>query len=198
MRQRPEWMGRATYPNGPDELEMREVRVRVPPRGSRTRVLVLATTSTGPATRGTDLAQSYRQRWPVEVGLRNVRVTLGMDVLRCKSPALVRKEVWAHLLAYNRICTAMTQVAVASDRQPRELSVAYTVPARAAFAQVPDTEPGYQAFVSRVRAYPVGDRPDRCEPRAEATTQTISAAHGAQRPSPKAARPLSFGTQEVT
>lgn len=165
-RPRPEWMDRATYQDLPDELEMREVRVRVSQRGFRTRVLVLATTLTDPAIRATDLADLYRQRWQIEVDLRSVKVTLGMDVLRCKSPELVRKEVWAHLLAYNLIRTAMAQVAVASDRQPRQLSAAGTVQALAAFAEVLDTGAGYQAFVRLVLAYPVGDRPNRFEPRA--------------------------------
>ncbi|WP_330591474.1 transposase [Gemmata obscuriglobus] len=165
-RQRPEWMDRDTYLRLPDELEIREVRVRVPVRGFRTRVLVVATTLTDPSIRATDLGDLYRQRWHIEVDLRSVQVTLGMDVLRCKTPALVRKEVWAHLLAYNLIRTAMAQVAQASERRPRELSVAGTVQALAAFAEVLDTEAGYQAFVCVVLAYPVGDRPDRFEPRA--------------------------------
>ena len=165
-RQRPEWMDRETYLRLPDELEIREVRVRVSQRGFRTKVLVVATTLTDPAIKAADLADLYRQRWQIEVDLRSVKVTLGMDVLRCKTPALVRKEVWAHLLAYNLIRTAMAQVAQASERRPRELSVAGTVQALAAFAEVLDTDAGYQAFVRVVLAYPVGDRPDRFEPRA--------------------------------
>jgi hypothetical protein len=165
-KQRPEWMDRATYLRLPTELEMREVRVRVSQRGFRTQVLVVATTLTDPSIRATDLAELYRQRWAVEVDLRSVKVTLGMDVLRCKTPALVRKEVWAHLLAYNLIRTAMARVASASDCQPRELSVAGTVQALAAFAAVLDTDTGYEAFVRVVQAYRVGNRPDRFEPRA--------------------------------
>ncbi len=102
----------------------------------------------------------------IELDLRSVKVTLGMDVLRCKTPELVRKELWAHLLAYNLIRTAMAQVAVSSDREPRELSVAGTVQALAAFAEVLDTADGYESFVRVVLAYRVGNRPDRFEPRA--------------------------------
>ncbi len=165
-KQRPEWMDRETYLRLPEELEIRETRVRVPQRGFRTRVLVVATTLTNPSIKAADLADLYRQRWQIEVDLRNVKVTLGMDVLRCKTPALVRKELWAHLLAYNLIRTAMAQVAQGAKRTPRELSVAGTVQALAAFADVLDTDAGYQAFVRVVLAYPVGNRPDRFEPRA--------------------------------
>jgi len=165
-RQRPAWMDRQTYLRLPRELAVREVRVRVPQRGFRTRVLVVATTLTDPSVRAADLAELYRARWQAELDLRSVKVTLGMDVLRCQSPEMVRKELWAHLLAYNLIRAAMAQVAIASGRQPRQLSVAGTVQALSAFAGVLGTAGGYEAFVRVVLAYRVGNRPDRFEPRA--------------------------------
>lgn len=165
-RQRPDWMDRQTYLRLPAELSIREVRVRVGRRGFRTRVLVLATTLTDPSFGADDPADLYRARWQAELDLGSVKVTLGMDVLRCKSPEVVRAELWAHLLAYNLIRTAMAQVAAASGREPRELSVAGTVQALAAFAEVLGTASGYESFVRVVLAYRVGNRPDRFEPRA--------------------------------
>jgi hypothetical protein len=165
-KQRPDWMDRPTYLRLPDELAIRELRVRVAQRGFRTRVLVLATTLTDPEVHAEDLAELYRARWQAELDLRSVKVTLGMDVLRCKTPGMVRTELWAHLLAYNLIRTAMAQVAVSSGREPRQLSVAGTVQALAAFAEVLDTASGYESFVRVVLAYRVGNRPDRVEPRA--------------------------------
>ena len=165
-KQRPEWMDRQTYLRLPRELAIRELRVRVPQRGFRTRVLVIATTLTDPSIRAEELAELYRARWQAELDLRSVKVTLGMDVLRCQSPEMVRKELWAHLLAYNLIRTAMAQVALSSNREPRELSVAGTVQALSAFAEVLDTVSGYESFVRVVLAYRVGNRPDRFEPRA--------------------------------
>jgi hypothetical protein len=79
---------------------------------------------------------------------------------------MVRKELWAHLLAYNLIRAAMAQVACSSDREPRQLSVAGTIQALAAFAEVLDSASGYDSFVRVVLAYRVGNRPDRFEPRA--------------------------------
>jgi hypothetical protein len=163
-RQRPDWMDRETYLRLPSELAIREVRVRVPQRGFRTRVLVIATTLTDPSIRAEDLAELYRARWQAELDLRSVKVTLGMDVLRCRRPEMVRKKLWAHLLAYNLIRTAMAQVAVSSERLPRELSVAGTVQALCAFAEVLDTAAGYDSFVRVVLAYRVGNRHDRFEP----------------------------------
>jgi hypothetical protein len=66
-RQRPDWMDRETYLRLPDELAIREVRVRVAVRGFRTRVLVLATTPTDPKVRAEDLAELYRARWQAEM-----------------------------------------------------------------------------------------------------------------------------------
>jgi hypothetical protein len=165
-KQRPVWMDRATYLRLPRALAIREVRVRVAQRGFRTRVLVLATTLTDPSILAEDLAELDRARWQAELDLRSVQVTLGMDVLRCQSPEMVRTELWAQLLAYNLIRAAMATVAVSSDREPRELSVAGTVQALAAFAEVLDTASGYESFVRVVLAYRVGNRPDRFEPRA--------------------------------
>jgi hypothetical protein len=78
----------------------------------------------------------------------------------------VRKELWAHPLAYNLIRTAMAQAAESSGRMPREPSVAGALQALAAFAEVLDTAGGYQSFARVVLAYRVGDRPDRSGPRA--------------------------------
>jgi IS4 transposase len=58
-----------------------------------------------------DLAQLYRARWNQELDWRSIKDVLRMDVLRCKTPELVRKEVWMHVLAYNLIRTVMAQAA---------------------------------------------------------------------------------------
>ncbi len=121
--QRPSWMDEATYARMPDELVVREVRVRIAVAGFRTKVVVVVTTLLD-ADRyaARELAELYRARWHAELDLRCLKITLGMDVLRCKTPAMVRKEVWAHLLAYNLIRTLMAQAANEFECRPRELS----------------------------------------------------------------------------
>ena len=86
-------------------------------------ILVLVTTllDDGLVTRE-DLAHVYLQRWNAEVDLRSIKTTLQMDVLRCKTPELVRKEVWTHVLAYNLIRTVMAQAAARHDMVPRSIS----------------------------------------------------------------------------
>ena len=163
--QRPAWMTRDEYLALPAELRIRPVRVRVGQPGFRTQSLVVATTLTDGAVTAAEIADLYRRRWHVELDLRSVKGTLGMDVLRCLSPGMVRKEVWAHLLAYNLLRTALAQAAADGGCEPRALSVAGVVQALAAFAEVLAMGTGYAALVTFVLAYRVGNRPDRVEPR---------------------------------
>lgn len=163
--QRPSWMTRADYLALPAELFVREVRVRVPQPGFRTQSLVVATTITDPGVTAAEIGDLYRRRWHAELDLRSVKVTLGMDVLRCQSPEMVRKEVWAHLLAYNLLRTVMAQAAEAGGCEPRELSVAGVVQGLAAFAEALAAGTGHEVLVLFVLAYRVGNRPDRVEPR---------------------------------
>lgn len=164
-RQRPDWMDRATYLALPAELEVREVRVRVGQPGFRTRVLVVVTTLTDPSVSAAEIADLYRRRWQAELDLRSVKITLGMDVLRCQSPGMVRKEIWVHLLGYNLIRTVLARAAVARGREPRSLSVAAAVQGLVAFAAALAGGTGHGGLVRFVLAYRVGDRPDRVEPR---------------------------------
>ncbi|MFC1636918.1 IS4 family transposase [Planctomycetota bacterium] len=88
----------------PEMLEVREIRYRVDVKGFRTQEITLATTLLdAQAYPPDDLADLYFQRWGVELDFRHIKITLQMDVLRCKSPQMVRKELWCHLLAYNLI-----------------------------------------------------------------------------------------------
>ena len=117
---RPEWMDEATYERIPDEMEVRELRFRVQQSGYRVRTIVLVTTLLDSIVyTKEELAELYLQRWHVELDLRSIKVVMQMDVLRCKSPDMVEKEVWVHMLAYNIIRTFMA-AAVAKEGRSRE------------------------------------------------------------------------------
>jgi hypothetical protein len=170
---RPDWLDEATYQGMPDELVLREVRVRVTQRGFRTRAVVVVTTLLDAQVYAArDLAIVYRLRWQAEIDLRSLKGTLKMDVLRCKSPAMVRKEVWAHLLAYNLIRGLMAQAADGLGCDPRELSFTGAWQAMTAFAERLQEADGerfaalYEWLLITIGASQVGDRPDRVEPRA--------------------------------
>jgi hypothetical protein len=172
-KQRPEWMDEATYACMPDQLELRQVRVRIKKPGCRAREIVVVTTLLD-AQRYTaaDLADLYRQRWQAELDLRSLKVTLGMDVLRCKSPDMVRKEVWAHFLAYNLIRTVMAQAADATGCAPRQLSFTGALQTMTSFAERlydanrSTIEDLHAALLTAMAAHVVGNRPNRHEPRA--------------------------------
>ena len=171
--QRPEWMSRKVYHSLPAELELREMRVHIEQPGFRTESLVLVTTLLDPeAVSASELASVYRVRWHAELDLRSIKVTMQMDVLRCKTPAMVRKEIWTHLLAYNFIRTLMAEAAAGADLPPRELSFAGALQTFNAFAPLLQTAMEevhtllWHRMLTAIRAHRVGQRPDRVEPRA--------------------------------
>ena len=121
--QRPTWMDEETYDRMPKSIEMRELRVRVQQPGFRDKSITIVTTLAATKRYSKDdIAELYQERWLAELDLRALKCSLGMDVLRCKSPEMVRKEIWACLLAYNLIRRAMLQAASQSDLSPRQLS----------------------------------------------------------------------------
>ena len=172
-KQKPAWMKAATYRALPAQLAVREVRVRVGVPGFRTKVLDVVTTllDAGAVSRAA-LADLYRARWHAELDLRSLKIALGMDVLRCKSPAMIRKEFWMHLLAYNLIRTVMAQAASQLDLRPREISFTATVQALRAFAVYLEmaSDHGLSLWCEFVwlfsAQHQVMNRPDRVEPRA--------------------------------
>jgi hypothetical protein len=119
-----------------------------------------------------DLAELYHKRWLAELDIRAIKITLGMDVLRCQSPEMVRKEIWTCLLAYNLIRKTLLDVAHQSRLSPRQLSFTAAMQKIAAgwIAVLLLDEAGMslliQAHLSDLMKYEVGNRPDRVEPRA--------------------------------
>ena len=131
---KPRSVDRKMYDALPESLMVRECRVRVAQPGFRTRSLVVVTTLLDAAEyTKDDLAQLYRARWNNELDLRST--CLQMDVLRCKTPELVRKEIWTHVLAYNLIRTIMAQAASRQDISPRSISFKATLQVLEAFRQ---------------------------------------------------------------
>ncbi len=170
---RPEWMDAETYAALPDELAVRELRVQVRHPGFRTRVLVVITTLLDAQEMPrADVAVLYRMRWLAELDLRALKQTLQMDILRCQTPAMVRKEVWAHLLAYNLLRHVMARAAREAGLLPMQLSFKGALQTVQAFAAVlwtagtKELEELGQRLRTALATHQVGDRPNRYEPRA--------------------------------
>lgn len=171
---RPDWMGRREYDRLPRYLRLRAVRVLVRQPGFRAKRLVLVTTLTdAAAVGGADLADLYRRRWQAELHLRSLKQGLQMDILRGRSPEVVRKEVWAHLLVYNLVRRVMAQAAAAAGARAEEVSFTGAVQALNAFwpqlgapRAAAEAQALWGVLLWAVGRHRVGGRPDRYEPRA--------------------------------
>ena len=168
----PSWLDRATYEAMPAHLRVRELRIKVAEPGFRVEELVLVTTLLDVAEFTKEVADLYARRWVIELDLRSIKVEMRMEVLRCKTPEMVEKEVWAHLLAYNLVRAEMVEAARLADLGPRRLSFRGTMQAMWAFevehrrASGPRRQRLVQARRHAIASHRVGDRPGRCEPRA--------------------------------
>ena len=172
---KPRTIDQRSYNALPDFLTVRELRVHVEQPGFRTKTVIVVTTLLDPQEFSKeDLAGLYRARWNNELDLRSIKITLQMDILRCKTPELVRKEIWTHILAYNLIRTIMAQAASKHGIEPRSISFKGTLQTLEAFQPLiafqAERDPSfrmklYQQLLDAVAVHRVADRPDRFEPR---------------------------------
>ena len=172
---KPRSIDQKTYNSLPDFLTVRELRIRVEQPGFRTKTIVVVTTLLDSEEFAkNDLADLYRARWNNELDLRSIKITLQMDILRCKTPELVRKEIWTHILAYNLIRTIMAQAATKHGIEPRSISFKGTLQTLEAFQPLIAFQGQrgssfrmnlYQHLLDAIAVHRVADRPDRFEPR---------------------------------
>ncbi len=158
---RPDWMSVEAYRGYPDEIKVREVKV-----GKKVLVSTLLSPRKTPKAA---LGKLFWQRWNVELDLRNIKTTLGMEALSCKTPQMCEKEFWAYLLAYNLIRLLMAEAALQAEVLPRQLSFKHTLQIWVAWSQRQflsasgeDTATLF-VLIAQIR---VADRPGRAEPRA--------------------------------
>jgi hypothetical protein len=166
---------RPTYDALPDAITVREARVRVARSGFRTRSVVVVTTLPDPEqTTEEELAELYRARWNNELDLRSLKSTMQMGELRSETPGAVRKEVWAHVPAYNLIRTVTARAAARHEVPPRSISFKGATQTLEAFEPLlaPGSARGevarrdlYHSVLDAIATHRVGDRPDRFEPR---------------------------------
>lgn len=158
---RPEWLTNEQYNAAPPSIVVRELDI-----GEK----VLVTTLLCPkiATKAA-LKDLYKQRWNVELDFRNIKTTMGMVTLSCKTPVMAEKEMWVYFLAYNLIRHAMLRSALLADVLPRALS--FKNSARLLLQQVSGRQlsitPENEAELLKLMGVQtVGKRAGRIEPRA--------------------------------
>ena len=158
---KPDWMSQDDYEAMPETLTVREFEA-----GHKIMVTTLLSAREAPRCR---LKALYGRRWNVELDLRSIKDTLGMGHLSCTTPAMVLKELWVYLLAYNLIRLMMAQAASRVAVCPRELSFKHTLQLWNAWTRhgnATHSEEHMHALYLLIAQQRVGQRPGRIEPRA--------------------------------
>ncbi len=159
-RRKPDWMSETVYQAAPETLTVREFKA-----GGKIMVTTLCCPKTACKT---DLKGLYKQRWAVELDIRDIKETMGMNILSCKTPDMILKEIWVYLLAYNLIRLLMVQAAFVTDIMPREVSFKHCLQLWLLWSQKADTLDDEQlyALCLLMAQQRVGNRSGRIEPRA--------------------------------
>jgi hypothetical protein len=97
------------YEHLPESIQLRQVSVEIEDRDGEPKTLTVVTTIIDPKISDAEIADLYRQRWNCEVDLRSIKCSMQLDVLRAKTPSMVRKEIACHLLAYNLLRGVMVE-----------------------------------------------------------------------------------------
>jgi hypothetical protein len=169
---KPHGMTGEQYRTYPETLTVRQVSVDARDRDNRAEQFYVVTTILDASIGGGQIGDLYERRWDGEVDIRSLKSTMRMDVLRCKTPEMVHKEIWAHLLAYNLLRTVMAVAAAESGIEPRQVSFKGAKQAVTAFApkieaaRPEDRARLIEAMLATIAYHRVGGRPGRWEPRA--------------------------------
>lgn len=159
-KSRPDWMSKEDYDAAPNSLAIREFK-------AKGHVMVTTLLCDKRATK-TELVELYGKRWHIELDIRSIKDTMGMGILRGKTPGMVRKEIWMHLLAYNLIRWMMAQAAKLASINPRSISFKHCLQCWQAsrFFISAFCDGKMQAMFYLMAQQRVGHRSGRIEPRA--------------------------------
>lgn len=153
----------------PGTVSVREFVLDIENRDGGREEVIIVSTITDPSIPQQELADLYLKRWHCELDLRSIKQTMHLDVLRSKTPEMVAKEIFCHLLAYNLLRGVMTESAKRNGTTPRHLSLKGTMQAVESFTPammaISTGDVLYDAFLKTVAAHRVGNRPGRLEPR---------------------------------
>jgi putative transposase len=168
----PAWMSPEWYEQIPETLTLRVLEFDVTDSGRRVETITIVTTLTDPVVYPTEaIAELYGYRWYAELDIRDIKQTLGLDHARCKTPEMVRRELWVTLLAYNLIRKVIATAAAAHDRRPRQIG--FTLACQTvlsswmllATGSCRNVREVTDSALARIAANEVANRPGRIEPR---------------------------------
>jgi hypothetical protein len=122
----PTYMSREQYEALPESITVREIRRRVrhPGLGCWVELMIVTTLLDEKAYPAQKLVDLRLRRWQVEVNLRHLKTTMGLEVLKCKTVDGVRKELAAFALVYNLVRLLMLEAAERQKTKPDRISFA--------------------------------------------------------------------------
>jgi hypothetical protein len=160
----------------PATLTLRVLRLDVSAKGFRTRSITMVTTLLDPQAYPLQaLGELYLQRWGVELHFREIKITLGMDVLRCLSPEMIHKELLMHMISYNIVRALMQEASIRHDVDLRRISFKGTLDTLRHWSQAVDSCQGkprkqsllIEEMLRLIASDQLPERPGRVEPRAK-------------------------------
>jgi hypothetical protein len=160
---KPKWMSKETYAEMPDTLQVRETKTYD--------LVMVSTFLDANEVSKSDLNHLYKSRWTVEIDLLYIKEIMGMGILRCKTPEMMRKEIYTHILSYNLIRTVIAQAADIHDKNPQEISFKGAMQLINSFrptiiyAKRKNLKRILETMLRVIANQGIADRPDRIEPR---------------------------------
>lgn len=154
----PEWMSSDEINKIPKEIKIRELKT-----GGK----ILITTMLCPKrTTIKTIKNLYKERWHIEVDFRNIKITLGLNEFKCKSPKMVEKEMWTHFLAYNLIRSLMLDSALYNKILPRQISFKHCLQLYIDYSKTRTrSKLKYKKLLKLIGEKIIGNRTGRIEPR---------------------------------
>ncbi len=160
---KPKWMSKEIYADMPDTLQVRETKIHD--------LVMVSTFLDANEVSKNDLSHLYKCRWTVEVDLLYIKEIMGMGTLRCKTPEMMRKEIYTHILSYNLIRTVIAQAADLHDKKPQKISFKGALQLLNSFrstimhANKKNLKGILKAMLRVIASQDIGNRPGRIEPR---------------------------------
>lgn len=159
---KPEWMDKEAYDKYPKKLNVREFKID----GKIYVTTVLKKYSKK------ELSILYKFRWQIELTIRDVKITMNMDILSCKTPEMIKKEIGVHFLGYNIIRILIAEACTKNNSMPYRVSFKGALQLLNKFMpyfngkSLNEADKLFSELLRIIATNKVGDRPDRLEPRA--------------------------------
>jgi hypothetical protein len=168
---RPSWMDKKTYETMPKTIALREIKTGIIDEEDE-EVVIITTLVCPESYSRSELAACYKKRWNIELDLRSLKSVMGMDILACKTPEMITKELWTYILAYNLVRQLISKSAAKHSLEPRQISFTAAMQTLLAFIPLFDSNPPpetrkryYDAMLRMIASHRIGNRPGRSEPR---------------------------------